>query len=224
MYKVESIPSYQEELSKLIEQLGEMLPPEQLAIFNADAEQLAQNYIAPLKLKEGDMAPGFILPNAKGESISLAEALKIGPVVLTFYRGAWCPYCNLQLNQFQQILPQIHNLGASFIAISPQTPDNSLSMKEKSNLQFEVLSDVGNTVASQYTTVFKNGDAPIKAMTDLGYDFHGFYGDDSGELPVPATFVISKERKIILAFSGGGDYRERIEPSQIVETLKDQAE
>jgi peroxiredoxin len=140
-------------------------------------------------------------------------------VVLTFYRGVWCPYCSLHLKTYQQILPDIRAAGANLIAISPMTPDNTLSMQETNALQFEVLSDVGNQVARGYTTVFKNGDAPIQAMQDLGYDFFGFYGDASAELPVPATFVIAPDRSLLLAASGGGDYRERVEPQAILDAL-----
>jgi len=219
MSSVETVPSYKESLQGLIGQLGEMLPKEQFDVFNADAKQLAATHVSPLKLQKGDAAPMFSLPNAKGDTVSLEGLLSEGAVVLTFYRGAWCPYCNLHLNQFQQILPQIKELGANLVAISPQTPDNSLSMQDKNNLQFEVLSDAGNNVARQFTTVFKNGDAPIKAMTQLGYDFFKFYADESGELPVPATFVIAKDGTIMYAFSGGGDYRERVEPQEILKAL-----
>ncbi|WP_019868240.1 peroxiredoxin-like family protein [Methylovulum miyakonense] len=214
-----NIPSYQENVKGLIEQLGTMLPADKLAVFNADAQQLAVSYPSPLKLQKGDQAPLFALPNAKGETISLADLLKHGPVVLTFYRGVWCPYCNLQLANYQQILPQIKKAGATLVAVSPMTPDKSLSMAETNQLQFEVLSDIGNQVASQYTTVFKYGHAPIQAMTDLGYDFHGFYGDESGEIPVPATFVIAQDGRVLFAGSVGGDYRKRVEPQAILVAL-----
>ena len=101
------------------------------------------------------------------------------------------------------------------------TPDHSFTMKETNALQFEVLSDVGNAVASQFTTVFKNDALPIQAMKELGYDFFSFYDDDSAELPVPATFVIAQDRTIRLAYSGGGDYRQRVEPKDILDVLGD---
>lgn len=214
-----TIPSYKENLKNLIEQLGQMLPPEQFAIFNEDAEQLRATYTSPLKLKVGDQAPDFSLPNATNQTIQLKDLLAGGPVVLTFYRGAWCPYCNLQLKNYQDILDQMKAYGASLVAVSPQTPDHSLDMKQKSELAFEVLSDAGNLVARQFTTVFKNGEAPLKAMADLGYDFNSFYSDDSAEIPVPATFVIAKDGTVAFAFSGGGDYRERAEPQAILEAL-----
>ena len=212
-------PSYKEGLKGLIEQLGGMLPEDKLAIFNHDATQLAQTYTSPLKLKKGDKAPSFSLPNAAGKTIGLNDLLQQGAVVLTFYRGTWCPYCNLQLSMYQKILPQIKQAGASLIAVSPMTPDNSLQMIDTNKLQFEVLSDVGNKVSGQFTTVIKNPETSIQAMADLGYDFHSFYDDKSAELPVPATFVIGKDGTLLFASSEGGDYRERIEPQEILDVL-----
>lgn len=214
------VPSYQEGLQQLIGQLGEMLPEEALNTFNTDAKQLAENHTSPLKLKVGDQAPNFSLPNATGEQISLEDLLKKGSVVLTFYRGTWCPYCNLALNSYQKILPQIKEAGANMVAISPQSPDHSLTMKEKNELAFEVLSDAGNKIARQFTTVFKNAEVAVKAMGDLGIDFHSFYSDESGELPVPALYIIDPSGKIQFAQSEGGDYRGRVEPQTILDALK----
>jgi len=214
-----TIPSYKDSLKGLIQQLGEMMPEDKLAVFNRDAEQLAKAHSAPLKLNKGDTAPSFSLPNADGKVIALENLLQQGPVVLTFYRGTWCPYCNLELKTYQQILPQIKQAGASFVAVSPMTPDNSLQMKDSNELAFEVLSDVGNKVAGQYTTVIKNPQTSIQAMADLGYDFHSFYDDTSAELPVPAIFVIAKNGVILFAGSAGGDYRERTEPQAILDAL-----
>jgi len=211
--------SYQQRLGELIEQLKQMLPAEQFAVFDQDARQLAENHPSPLKLTVGDKAVAFELPNPQGERIALQTLLEKGPVVLTFYRGVWCPYCNLQLKTYQEILPQISEAGASLVAISPMTPDNSLSMQQQNQLQFHVLSDVGNRISRAYTTVFKNGAAPVQAMTDLGYDFYGFYDDESGEIPVPATFVIDQQGVICFASSRGGDYRDRTEPNELLAAL-----
>ena len=145
--------------------------------------------------------------------------LKENKVVLTFYRGTWCPYCNLQLAQYQGILKEMEALGAVLIAVSPQTPDESLNLTEKNELQFEVLSDVGNMVARKFTTVFQYGGQPLQTMTDLGFDFDAHYGDDSRELPVPATFIIEQDGTISFAKSEGGDYRNRVEAQEILDAL-----
>ena len=219
MANVIEVPSYQEDLKELIEQLGGMIPEDKMVIFNKDAQQLAESYATPLKLKPGDTAPQFSLTNATGETVSLKDMLAHGAVVLTFYRGIWCPYCNLQLKNYQMILPQIKESGANLVAISPMTPDNSAGMIETNALEFEVLSDLGNHLTRQYTTVFKNNDAPIQAMGEMGYDFFNFYDDTSGELPVPATFVIAQDGRIVFANSAGGDYRNRTEPQAILDVL-----
>jgi len=214
------VPYYKEELKGLVEQLSGIIPEEQFEVFNQDANSLSKTYTNILQLKKGDTAPNFKLPNALGSEVSLSEVLQKKKVVLTFYRGTWCPYCNLALNSYQKILPKIQELGAEMIAISPQTPDHSLSIKEKNELAFEVLSDVGNKVARHFTTVFRNGEAPIQAMCQLGINFSDFYEDDSAEIPIPAVFIIGQDRTVLFAESVSGDYRERIEPQFILDALK----
>ena len=214
------VPNHRTALAALQTNLKEMLPAAALDVFAADAQALQARHTAVLQRQVGDQAPDFTLSNATNEPINLQMLLRAGRVVLTFYRGTWCPYCNLQLGQLQQILPEIQAAGATLVAISPQTPDASLSMQEKNKLGFEVLSDNGNLVARQYTTVFRNADAPVNAMTDLGLHFDGFYADDSRELPVPATFVIDRAGTITFAQSTGGDYRDRVEPAAILAALR----
>jgi peroxiredoxin len=211
---------YGNKVKNLIEQLEEMIPKEQFEVFNSDAKQLSVIHDSPLKLKTGDKAPLFKLPNANGELVELVNLLAQGAVVLAFYRGAWCPYCNLQLSLLQAALPEITAVGASLVAISPMSPDSSKDSVKTNELTFEVLSDVGNNVAREFTTVFKNSDAAINAMGKLGYDFYSFYDDNSAELPVSGVFVIDKNGDIILAKSEGGDYRERVEVHEVLEALE----
>ena len=181
---------------------------------------MQQKHSEGLNLEQGDTAPDFILSNASQETIRLSNLLKKGKVLLVFYRGSWCPYCNLQLAHYQSALDQIEALGAQLVAISAQTPDESLSIKEKNQLKFEVLSDNGNMVARKYTTIFKNADAPVETMTALGFDFDAHYSDDSRELAVPAVFIIEQNSTISFAKSLGGDYRNRVEVSEIINALK----
>jgi peroxiredoxin len=216
-------PSYKEGLTELRGQLKEMIPSKILETFDNDAEQLAENHSGILKLNNGDKVPDFSLLNAVGEKITLSEVLQKGNVVLAFYRGSWCPYCNLQLNHYQQILNKIKEKGASLIAISPQNPDASLGIKEKNNLKFEVLSDIGNIVSRKFTTIFKNDNLPIEAMKNLGLDFDSFYGDDSREIPIPAVFVINQKGIIVFSKTEGGNYRNRVEQSDILDALNMQS-
>ena len=217
-----TVPSYQQDLQGLLTQLSEMLPAEALNTFNQDAQMLAETHTAPLRVKVGDRAPKFSLPNATGKTIALQNLLNQSKVVLVIYRGTWCPYCNLALNSYQKILPEIKAAGAALVAVSLETPDHSLDIKQKNNLAFEVLSDGQNNVIGQYTTIFKNGTAPVQAMKGLGLgiDFHSFYENNEGLLPVPAVFIIDQQGVIQFAESASGDYRERTEPQAILDALK----
>ena len=213
------VPSYKEGLEELRGSLSAVLPADALEVFNADAVTLQEKYTSVLKLNIGDKAPDFKLSNAINRSVSLYEILKDSRVVLTFYRGTWCPYCNLVLNQYQAILPEIKEAGATLIAISPQTPDESLNMQEKNALQFEVLSDNGNLIAKNFTTVHKYPEKSLGKMAELGYDYDSYNADEASELPVPAVFIIEKDATVSFAKSEGGDYRNRVEPSEIINAL-----
>lgn len=215
------VPSYNEELKKEREKLKQILPSDSLDVFDSDAQLLAKKFTNILKLKKGDKAPNFSLTNAIGTNVTLSEKLKEGHVILVFYRGSWCPYCNLILSQYQSILSSIKSLGGQLIAISPQTPDESLSIQEKNSLSFEVLSDNGNLVSRMYTTVFKNAEKPLLEMAKLGINFNSFYSDDSNEIPIPAVFIIHKNGTISFAKSEGGDYRNRTEAATIIDELKE---
>jgi len=212
--------SYKEQFVELRTNLGQMLPAESLEVFDNDAEHLNNSIKESLKVSEGQIAPDFTLTNAIGNNVNLYNKLKEYRVVLVFYRGTWCPYCNLALSHYQSALAEIDKEGAKLIAVSSQTPDESLNIKEKNNLEFEVLSDNGNLVASLYTQVFKNDEKPLAEMTKLGFDFDSFYENDSKEIPVPAVFIIEKNGTISFAKSEGGDYRKRTEVSEIISNLK----
>ena len=144
----------------------------------------------------GDVAPDFTLTNALGKSVSLSEYLKKGDVVLTWYRGGWCPYCNLTLHALQEELPNFKAQGASLIALTPELPDNSISTTEKNELEFEVLSDIGNQVAWEYGIVFKLTNEVAK-MYNQSFELNNHNGDESNELPLAATYIINQEGKII---------------------------
>jgi peroxiredoxin len=169
----------------------------------------------------GDRAPDFCLQDAGGGEVCLAELLADGPVVLVFYRGAWCPYCNLQLAAFQAALDELTAAGARLVAISPQTPDASLTLAEREGLQFPVLSDVGNRVARDYGLVFKQAETSTIVGREVGLELADFNGDDSHELPAASTFVISPDAVVRFA-SISGDYRWRVGPEEVIEVLRAQ--
>ncbi|WP_396601289.1 peroxiredoxin-like family protein [Algibacter sp. R77976] len=166
-------------------------------------------------LKVGDKAPDFILPNALGHLIPLSDCLKTGPVVLKFYRGEWCPICNLDLRNFQQYINQFNTLNTKIIAISPQKPDDTLTITQKNELGFEVLSDSNQDVIKAYNLQFNPGE-DYHQRRDLSLE----NGDGSITLPVPATFVIDTDFTII-ASHVEANYTERMSPSEVLKVVQE---
>jgi peroxiredoxin len=167
-----------------------------------------------------EKAPSFELPNQEGKGTSLATLLEKGPVVVTFYRGSWCPYCNLQLRALQACLGEIHDLGAELIAISPQVPDDSLSKDEISQMGFQVLSDQSAKVAVEYGVAWEVPEFLLEHMrVDRGLDLETVNNGNGTVLPIPATFVINKEGTVVWRYVDV-DYRTRSEPEDIIKALK----
>jgi peroxiredoxin len=185
------------------------------AIAEIDASGVAPG-LAP-----GEQAPQFSLPDAMQRPVSLKERLSRGPVVLVFYRGEWCPYCNTYLRALQAALPRITARGASLLAISPQSPDHSLSMAEKAQLDFDVLSDVDQAVIREYKVQFTApADLQDVHVNAFDVDLRDHTANRSWQLPVPATFVIDRAG-IVCAARVSADYRTRMEPADIIAALND---
>ena len=212
--------SLQVELDELYQGFTQKVPPDVLNTMLDATRRLVDSGIAEKSLKLGQKAPDFDLPNPKGQSVGLKGLLEKGPVVLNFYRGGWCPYCNLELKAYKDKLPEIEGLGASLVAISPQTPDNSLSTAEKQGLEFEVLSDEGNKTADEFGLVFTLADELHDLYKSFGLDIPKFNGDDSWELPLPGTYVVDKDGTVKYAFANA-DYTKRAEPDDVISVLKE---
>jgi peroxiredoxin len=168
----------------------------------------------------GAIAPSFELPDATGQRVSLAERLQGGPVVLLFYRGDWCPYCNLELRAYQKRLPEFRELGASLVAISPQAPDDAMTMRERHDLEFDVLSDLDQHVIESYRIRFELP-ASVKPhlLEDTAAALARQQPDGRWSLPVPATFVLD-HRGTVLARHVTMQYRTRMEPDDALEALR----
>jgi peroxiredoxin len=194
------------------------LPKEALDTMQSAINELESSLILDTASKTGDQFPDISLPNATGKQINLSEILKQNRVVLTFYRGGWCPYCNLELRAFQNVLPEIEAKGAKLIAISPETPDNSLSTTEKNNLSFEVLSDTNNNVAKALGLVFKLPKSLQALYTSFGIDLNESQDNTHQELPIAATYIIEQDGNISYDFLSE-DYKLRANPNEVIAAL-----
>lgn len=171
-------------------------------------------------LKTGEKALDFELPNPQGKIITLTNLLEKGPVVVTFYRGSWCPYCSLQLRALQARLNDIHALGATLVAISPEVPDDSLTENEINNMEFTVLSDQDAKVASQYGVAWEVPEFLMEHMrVDRQLDLKKINNGNANVLPIPATFIIGTDGLVKWNYVNV-DYRTRSEPEEIIEALK----
>ena len=175
-------------------------------------------------IKVGDKAPDFKLPNADGQMRTLSDILDRGPVVLTFYRGGWCPYCNDQLYAYQQILPEFADLGAELVAISPEKPESAQDTVLKNEVEFEILSDVGNVVTRQYDLLWEVPEDKREGFSDwlkgeTGKTLAEFNGIEQYELPIPATFVIAQDGTVVYVFKDE-DYKKRAKIDDILKALE----
>lgn len=208
----------QSRLDDLRRGFEERAPKETSAAYEQGIREVAALNLDRTSLQIGAVAPDFSLPNADGRTVTLAELRASGPVVVTWYRGGWCPYCNLQLRAFQEILPELRALGANLAAISPETPDHTLSSKQKNKLDFYVLSDVGNEAARRFGIAY----ALPKVVADQfagRLDLSEFNGDHTNQLPLSATYVIGRDGRVVYRFVDP-DYRKRAEPRDVLEAVR----
>jgi len=193
-------------------------PKEKVAIMLKATEKLKKDFLSKNALKTGAQFPNFNLPNTNQIRTNLID-FKTDFLVISFYRGGWCPYCNLELNALQAILPELKALNTNLIAITPETPDNSLTTKEKNKINFPVLSDLNNEYAKSLGLVFKMPNDLIEVYKQFNLNIEQHNGNDNYELPMPATYVLDKNRKVIYSFVSE-DYTERAEPSFILDLIK----
>jgi len=208
----------QANLKAITEGVRQQAPAEVFAAIEAANAKLEISGIAGRALKAGDRIPDFDLPDATGKVVRSADLLAAGPLVISFYRGSWCPYCSLELKTLQQNLSEFRARGATLVAISPQTPDESLTTKEKNELAFPVLSDAGSKVARKFGLVFTLDETLKPIFKAFGIDLLAHNGVDTWELPIPATYVVAKSGKIVSACVDV-DYRNRAEPAEILKSL-----
>lgn len=197
--------------------------PELVAIMDRATDELVASGLAGRSLGAGDAAPEFALEGPDGTVVSSATLLARGPLVVSFYRGVWCPYCNMELQALQEALPSYQALGASLVAISPQTKPNSRKSIRQNNLEFPILSDPENRVAEAFGLRFRMPDYLIDLYRNvLGNNLPVVNGDPSWTLPMPGRFVIGQDRVISYA-EVNPDYTRRPEPQDLLPALRSAA-
>jgi peroxiredoxin len=199
------------------------VPAERQAVMDAHVAALAASGIGSTAKQVGDHAPAIRLPDQHGAEFDVATLLAKGPVVVTFYRGGWCPFCNFELKAYQQALPRLAASGASLVAISPETPDHVADTATKNELSFPVLSDVGQAVARSFGIHYAFTAALRTVYDGFKLDIPGRNGTpDDWSLPLSATYLIGSDGTILFADTRT-DYRERTDPEEVLGLLEHRA-
>ena len=211
--------SLRQELRELEEVARAKRSADAQASLDALLEQLRRTQLDRVCLQVGETAPDFELPDAEGRLVSLDAALQMGPVVIAFYRGGWCPYCSLALNALQKALPRINALGASLLAISPQLNPGPRATRDKLALTFPLLADRGNKVGRLFGLTFRLPDDLVRLYRRIDIDIAAINGTQDWELPLPATYVIGRNGDVTHAFIEV-DFTERAEPADLISALE----
>lgn len=194
-------------------------PPEIHPIMERATAELIASGQAARAIKAGDRAPKFSLNDQNGHPVTSADPLAQGPLVITFYRGVWCPYCNIELQALNEVLLQIRTLGANVVAISPQTPVNSRKSVRDNGLDFPVLSDEKGEAGAAFGLRFKLPDYLVALYQKLKNDLPAFNNDPSWTLPMPARYVIGQDG-VVLYSEVNPDYTHRPEPADLIPVLE----
>lgn len=211
--------SLQEELNEILEAWYELITEDDIITYQKYLEDISGHKIAENALQEvGAEAPDFELPDQDGEVVNLEELCHKGPVVLVFYRGKWCPHCNATIMRMQKLYPRIAALGAQLVCISPMLPDGTQYMATKLHLGFPVVSDLGNKTAHAFRIAFEIHPDIRESMAKWGEDLPKFNGDETWELPLAATYIIDKNRRIAWSFLDN-DPGVRAEPEDILANI-----
>jgi peroxiredoxin len=220
-----ALPSFARELP-LSDQLGvvrlrqkKQLPKAAQATIDKSFTDLKKQNVGGTAPKKGDVLPDFTLPKTGGGSVQLSELLKSGPVVVTFYRGSWCPYCAVQLADYQKHLKEIQAAGGQLVAITPEETARSETFAKERGLAFPIAWDKDNAYAKQLSIVYALPTEVRKLHEELGIDLKASQGNEQWQLPVPATFVVDSGRKVVFAYVDV-DYTKRAETRDLISALK----
>lgn len=205
-----------QQISELNENLASQVPAEILEAFGQSIADLKSLGLEAQTLPIGQVFPDFKLFNTLNQPIELRELLKKGSVILAFFRGNWCPYCNLELKTLQDRLHELK--GATLVAISPQMPMYNEELKNKHALGFDVLTDPDNSLAKQLGISFSLQDFVLPIYQNLGITLSTYNGNDHNELPIPAVFVVDPTGVVRYKFVDA-NYMNRVDVSELVKTM-----
>jgi peroxiredoxin len=208
-----------EQLAERKALIAEYVPREVRAVHERAISELSAQGIAEKALPAGVRAPSFELKDQNGRLVSSSQLLSRGSLIVCFFRGRWCPFCVAQLEAMNQILPEIEAMEAALVGISPQTVQQSFFMAEQHKLRFPLLSDAGNQVAQQFGLVYRVPEYQQSVYRSAFVNLSLVNGENSWELPIPATYLIDRKGQVLRAFADA-DYRNRPEPAEIVEWLR----
>jgi peroxiredoxin len=192
------------------------------AWFDQDNSRLVEGLLkagaADGALKVGDKVPDFMVPNAEGKLRQSKSLFGEKPVVVSFYRGMWCPYCSAELNALAEASPKLRSAGAGVVAITPEAGGAALRTKKERALDFEILCDIDNGVAMDFGLMFRIPDDIQPSYLKVGRNLPLIYGNDSWMLPIPATYVVGRDGRVAHAYINL-DYRERCDPESLLDVV-----
>ena len=206
------------ELKAAADASAKKAPPGFAETSRKSIDEVAASGILKTALNVGGAMPGFALKDAAGATVNSADLLSRGPLVVVFYRGAWCPYCNLYLHRLQDYLPKLAERGATLVAISGEGPDNTAATVKKTQATFQVLSDPGYVASRRFGVIYQVNKDVANAMRGFGVDMKNRYGTGKDELPLSATYVVGQDGKVTYAFLDA-DYKKRAEPADVLAAL-----
>lgn len=215
------MPTIREQSDQLKATAAEQLPAEVLEVFDRSIREFLDEGVPADTITVGTTLESFTLDDATGTPVTLDQLTETGPAVIVFYRGGWCPYCNLALRTYQrELLPQLEKFDARLVAISPQPPDESLSTAEKAGLEFTVLSDPGSRLARRIGIAFQQAEDVLEAQRKLGLDLTAVNAEGSTSLPRPTVLIVDRDR-VVRFVDVQPDYTARTEVADIVAALAD---
>ena len=210
----------QKQIENLNNTISSQLPQDILHAFATSIADMKEKKIENYSLKKGMKLPRFTLKSIKGTDIDSDSLLnEYDKIILAFFRGSWCPYCNLELKALQDSLTKIENKKVKLIAISPQRPEYSLSMVDENSLTFDILFDENNTLAQQLGISFRLQDFVIPHYQQLGIDLKEYNGNDENTLPIPAVFVVDRDYNVTYSFVDA-NYMNRVDTDELIKSCE----